>query len=110
MFESLSDNNIVSGINFSEFDKTVLEIAEIAEELQKLFSRAEVTMLNAEDCYHSESANRLFDSFDAFKTNFDVVVANVKTYEFDLAKVKTNFISIDRQSREHLNINGKEGK
>ena len=110
MFDALSDNDIVSGINLSEFNKTVLEIDEIAENLRKLFSQAEVLMLNAKDCYSSESADKLFESFDAFKTNFDVAVANVKTYESDLIKVRENFTNVDLNSGGRLKNIGKEGK
>ena len=109
MFESLTDKDIVSGINISEFNKTILEIDEIAENLRNLFSKAEVAMLNAKDCYASESADRLFESFDTFKTNFDVVVANVKTYENDLIKVRENFTSVDTGAGGQLKNIGKEG-
>lgn len=110
MFSNLSDTRVTSGLNISEFDKTVLEIDEIANQLQKLFSEAEIVMLNARDSYYSETANRFFESFDTFKTNFDVVVANVKTCESDLIKVKSNFLSLDLGAANNFKQIGKDGK
>lgn len=111
MFEEPTSNSVVSGINEAELTKTIVEIEEIAEELNKLFSRAEVIMLNARDCYSSDAANKLFDSFDDFKTNFNIIVANVQNYGNDLNKVKNNFLNMRTEVRMHLEKGiGKEGK
>lgn len=110
MFDSLSDTKVTSGINISEFDKTVLEIDEIANRLQELFAKAEVAMFNARDFYYSEAAIKFFERFDAFKTNFDVVVANIKTCESDLLKVKNNFTSFDLGAASKLRQMGKDGE
>lgn len=95
MLEQNSNVNLLAGINISEFDKTVLEIGTIIEDLQKNLSEIEIAMLNAKDCYQSESAKSFFESFDSFKPNFELFMTNVKIYENDLKKVKFRFLNID---------------
>lgn len=109
MIESADNGSRVMGINSEKISKTISEIYEIADRLESLFDEAKSIMLNAEGYYVSESADKLFSNFDDFKTNFDIVIANVRTYGDDLTKVKDNFYNAFANAAIYFKKIGKEG-
>ena len=83
--------NDVSGINEQTIDNIMLKELDCRDRLKNIFSRMEETIATTSQYYDCDSGNALRAKFAEIQRNFEIVLANLESYNTELAKVKTNF-------------------
>jgi hypothetical protein len=95
-------SNGVAGINDEEMKKTIINVYDIAEKLQRKFNEIDELFINAQDYINCPGASDIFSKYQNFKSNYDIAVANVRGYGDDLNKVRINFHNMIKEAADYL--------
>ena len=80
-----------SGINDQKIDKLILDIYEINEKVRKTLDQISETMEKTKTSWKSSEANQLRNTYDNFKTNYNIIVKNINSYAEDFTKLKNSY-------------------
>ena len=79
------------GINEEKLDQKVLDTYDYIDEMNKKFDDIEKQIELLKTVYHCEVTDAIVSKFNAFKTDFDIIISNMDQYGKDLAEAKNRF-------------------
>jgi len=83
------------GINIDNIDKLILDIYDYAEKINKTLNQISSVVDQTKLFYKCDVAADYRNKFLNFKTNFNVINKNVKSYADDLIKLKNKYKLVD---------------
>lgn len=83
------------GINVDTIDKLILDIYTYAEKVSKTLNQICDVVEQTKTFYQCDDADVYRNRFNLFKSNFNVVNINLKSYADDMIKLKNKYQNID---------------
>ena len=84
-------NNNIIGINVTELNKLMLEIADISSNINILFNKINELVEETKSYYVCSTASVMRNKYAMFNDNFRIIVNNIMTYNKDLAMLKKKY-------------------
>lgn len=84
-------NNNIIGINVTELNKLMLEIADISSNINIIFNKINELVEETKRYYVCSTASVMRNKYAMFNDNFRIIVNNIMTYNKDLVRLKRKY-------------------
>jgi len=92
----------LSGFNQNKIDILKQEILDSATKISNIFIDTCDLIGETSSYYQSDDADVLRAKFNNYKTNFSIVVNNIKNYDDELNNVEKNYSHLDENITENM--------
>lgn len=84
-------NNNIIGINVTELNKLMLEIADISSNINIIFNKINELVEETKSYYVCSTASVMRNKYAMFNDNFRIIINNIMTYNKDLVMLKKKY-------------------
>ena len=85
------NENSTTAINESEINKLMTDIIDYSTKIKSKFTRIEDIVCETSNYFDSRVANDFRNKFNLFKSDLDMVVSNILSYNTDLMNLKSRY-------------------
>ncbi|MFI3260580.1 MAG: hypothetical protein R3Y13_02585 [bacterium] len=96
--------NVRVHLKVNEMDQVISYIGERKDNLSLLFSKIDSSMSDIEKANTSSNITTLINRYNELKSNYNIILDNIDTYNTDLLNVIKNFESTQQEVLKILNI------